>query len=190
MRPGDLPHASQLSLRIDHKKVCLLLVGDWNAKLGAPENAAIVNFILGGRNDNVDGLAKMALALGFLVTGTTSKKNYRVLVIWLFYDHRTKNQINYILLKQRWRSSVLDVATTRQKTVLDLDHKMLLVKIRFKLKAYTSRWLPFSSQLYLTTTYRASLLSFLPTSLDDLNKETAWTSIRNAMSANVTRSLP
>ena len=71
-----------------------------------------------------------------------------------------------------------------------------MAKIRFKLKAHTKK----VRQIKLDTdsllipavldSYRDSLHSLLPASLDDLNIETAWSSIRNEISAAATRPLP
>ena len=137
----------------------------------------------------------MAPARGLLVTNRTFKKT-------LCPGHLAvqrpshKNQTDYIFVKQKWHSSVLDVTTTRHNTVLDSEHKMLLAKIRFKLKAHTKK----VRQSDLDTCslqipavldgYRDSLYSLLQTLLDDLNIDMAWSSILNAMSAAATRSLP
>ena len=133
----------------------------------------------------------MALTRGLHVTNTTFEKNPRALVTLLSNDDRTKNQVDYILVKQRWRSSVLDVASTRHNTVLDSDHKMLLAKLKAYTKNVRHSNLDMASLQIpaVLNAYRDSLGSLFPTSLDD-NIGTAWSSIRNAMSAAARRSLP
>ena len=71
-----------------------------------------------------------------------------------------------------------------------------MAKIRFKLKAHTKKVrqikLDMDSLLIpaVLDSYRDSLHSLLPASLDDLNIETAWSSICNEISAAATRPLP
>ena len=100
------------------------------------------------------------------------------------------------LAQKRWRSSVFDVASTRHSTVLNSHNKVLLAKTRSNLKTYSKTIR--QNNLDMATfqipaaldEYRDSLRLPLPTSVDDLITETAWSSVRNAISASASRSLP
>ena len=52
---------------------------------------------------------------------------------WISPDGQHENQLNYILLSQRWRSSILS-AKTRLGADCGSDHGLLIAKFRFKLK--------------------------------------------------------
>ena len=52
---------------------------------------------------------------------------------WTSPDGQHRNQIDYILCSQRWRSSIQS-AETRLGTDCGLDHELLIAKLRLKLK--------------------------------------------------------
>ena len=54
---------------------------------------------------------------------------------WTSADSRTKNQIDYILINQKWRSSLLDVKTRRGANI-GSDHELLTGKLRLKFNVH------------------------------------------------------
>ena len=52
---------------------------------------------------------------------------------WTSPDGQYRNQIDYILCSQRWRSSI-QLAKTRPEAVCGSDHELLTAKFRLKLK--------------------------------------------------------
>ncbi|XP_072025345.1 craniofacial development protein 2-like [Amphiura filiformis] len=69
-----------------------------------------------------------------IVTNTLFQQHPRRLYTWISPDGRTRNQINYILIKRRWRSSV-KVAKTYPGADCGSDHQLLVAEIRSKLKS-------------------------------------------------------
>ena len=61
----------------------------------------------------------------------TFKKHKRTLNTWTSPDGQHQNQIDYILCRQRWRSSIQS-AKTRPGADCGSDHELLIAKIRLK----------------------------------------------------------
>ena len=66
--------------------------------------------------------------------------------MWTSPDGQYRNQIDYILCSQRWRSSIQS-AKTRLGADYGLDHKLLIVKFRLKLKKVGKTTRPFGYDL-------------------------------------------
>ena len=61
---------------------------------------------------------------------------------WTSPDGQHRNQIDYILCSQRWRSSIKS-AQTRLGTDYGSDHELLIAKFRLKLKKVRKTTRPF-----------------------------------------------
>ena len=72
--------------------------------------------------------------------------------MWTSPDGQHQNQIDYILLSQKWRSSVQS-AKTRQGVDCGSGHELLIAKFRLKLKKVGKTTRPFRYDLNLTLTY-------------------------------------
>ena len=68
-----------------------------------------------------------------LVIANILFQHKRRLYTWTLPDGRHRNQIDYILCRQRWRSSIQS-AKTRPGADCGSDHELLIAKIRLKLK--------------------------------------------------------
>ena len=68
-----------------------------------------------------------------VIANTLFQQHKRQLYIWTSPDGQYRNQTNYILCSQRWRSS-LQSAKRRPGAVCGSDHELLTAKFRFKLK--------------------------------------------------------
>ena len=66
--------------------------------------------------------------------------------MWTSPDGKYQNQIDYILCKQRWRSSIQS-AKTRLGTDCGSDHELLIAKFRLKLKKVGKTTRPFRYDL-------------------------------------------
>ena len=64
---------------------------------------------------------------------TLFQQHKRKLYTWTSADDQHRNQIDYILCSQRWRSSI-QLAKTRLGADCGSDHELLIAKFRFKLK--------------------------------------------------------
>ena len=68
-----------------------------------------------------------------VIPNTLFQKHKRRLYPWTSTDGQYRNQIDYILCSQRWRSSI-ESAKTRLGADCGSDHKLLIAKFRLKLK--------------------------------------------------------
>ena len=76
--------------------------------------------------------------------------NHRGLYTWTSPDGQYRNQIDYILPSQRWRSSIHS-AKTRPGADCGSDHELLIVKFRLKLKEVGKTTRPFWYDLNLNS---------------------------------------
>ena len=75
-------------------------------------------------------------------TPTTQEKT----LSWTLPDGQYRNQIDYILCRQRWRSSIKS-AKTRPGADCGSDHEFLIAKFRLKLKKVEKTTRPFAYDL-------------------------------------------
>ena len=69
-----------------------------------------------------------------LVIANTLFQQHRIgLYTWTSPDGQYRNQIDYILCSQRWRSSI-QLAKARPGADYGSDHELLIAKVRTKLK--------------------------------------------------------
>ncbi|XP_072048767.1 craniofacial development protein 2-like [Amphiura filiformis] len=118
--------------KIKKGDVCVVM-GDMNAKVGEGEDkkCGIGKFGLGDRNERGDRLAEFCCANNLAIMNTCFKHHKRNLDTWKSPGDRYRNQIDYIMMKRRWKSSVLD-AKTYPGADCDTDHILLAAKMRVK----------------------------------------------------------
>ena len=68
-----------------------------------------------------------------VITNSLFQEHKRRLYAWTSPDGQHRNQIDYTLCHQRWRSSIQS-AKTRPGVDCGLDHELLIAKFRLKLK--------------------------------------------------------
>ena len=74
------------------------------------------------------------------------QQHKRRLYTWTSPDDQHRNQIDYILCSQRWRSSIQS-AKTRPRADYGSDHELLIAKFRLKLKKVGKTARPFRYDL-------------------------------------------
>ena len=112
----------------------LYVIGDWNAKVGQDEtNGTTGRLGLGERNERGDQLVEFCSRNDLLIMNTFFKLHARRLYTWISPDQTTRNQIDYIICKTRWRISVRRV-TTLPGAECGTDHNMLIEDVKIKLK--------------------------------------------------------
>ena len=74
------------------------------------------------------------------------QQHKRRLCTWTSPDGQQRNQIDYILFSQRWRSSI-ESAKTRPGADCGFNHQLLIAKFRLKLKKVEKTIRPFRSDL-------------------------------------------
>ena len=72
----------------------------------------------------------------------STRGHHQMVYTWTSPDGRHRNQIDYILCSQRWRSSIQS-AKTRPRADCGSDHELLIAKFRLKLKKVGKTTRPF-----------------------------------------------
>ena len=101
-------------------------MGDWNAKVGSPEIPGVTGkFSLGVQNEAGQRLTVFCQENALVIANTLFQQHKRRLYTLTSPDGQHRNQIDYILCSQRWRSSIQST-----KTRLGVDygsgHELLL----------------------------------------------------------------
>ena len=81
-----------------------------------------------------------------VIANTIFQQYKRRLYTWTSPDGQHRNQIDYILCSQRWRSSIQS-AKTRPGADCDSDHELLTAKFRIKWKKVGKTTRPFRYDL-------------------------------------------
>ena len=114
-------------LELTPKKDVLFIIGDWNAKVGCQEIPAVTGkFGLGTRNEAGQRLIEFCQENALVIENTLFQQHKRRLYTWASPDGQHRNQIDYILCSQRWRSSIQS-AKTRPGADCGSDHHQLLI---------------------------------------------------------------
>ena len=93
-------------LELTPKKYILFIIGDWNAKVGSQETPGVTGkFGLGMRNKAGQRLIEFCQENALVIANTLFQQHQRRLYTCTSLDGQHKNQTDYILFSQRWRSS-------------------------------------------------------------------------------------
>ena len=124
-------------------KDVLFIIGYWNEQVGSQETPGVTGkFGLGVQNEAGQRLTEFCRENTLVIANTLFQQHKRRLYTWTSTDGQHRNQIDYILCSQRWRNSIQS-ANTRQGANCDLDHELLIVKFRLKLKTVGKTTRPF-----------------------------------------------
>jgi len=94
-------------------KDVLFIIGDWNAKVGSQEIPEVTGkFGLGVQNEACRRLTEFCQENALVIANTLSQQHKRRLYTWTSPDGQYRSQIDYILCRQKWRSSI-QAAKTR-----------------------------------------------------------------------------
>ena len=91
------------------------------------------NFGFGVQNKAGQSLTEFCQENALVITNTLFQQHKRTRYTWTSPDGQHRNQINYILCSQRWRSFIKS-AKTRPRAGCGSDHELLIAKFRLKLK--------------------------------------------------------
>ena len=93
-------------LELTPKEDVLFIIGDWNAKVGSQEIPGVAGkFGLGVQNEAGQRLTEFCQENALVIANTLFQQHKRRLYTWTSPDGQYRNQIDYILCSQRWRSS-------------------------------------------------------------------------------------
>ena len=113
---------------------CLIVMGDFNAKVGEAKEEDIVGpFGLGTRNQNGQYLVDFCRRHNLHVTNTWFEQKRTARHTWISPDGNTKNQIDYILIDKRFRNGVTN-SKAAQSADCDSDHKPVITTMGIRLK--------------------------------------------------------
>ena len=107
--------------------------GKRNAKVGSQEIPGVTGkFGLGVQNEAGQKLIEFCQENALVIANTLFQQHRRSLYTWTSPDGQYRNQIDYILCSQRWRSSI--VRKIRPGVDCGSDHELLIAKLRLKFK--------------------------------------------------------
>ena len=99
-------------LELKPKKDVLFIIGDWNVKVGSQGTPGVTGkFGLGVQNEAGQRLIEFCLENALVIANTLFQQHRRRLYTWTSPDGQHRNQIDYILCSQRWRSSIQSAKT-------------------------------------------------------------------------------
>ena len=134
-------------LELTPKKDVLFIIGDWNAKVGSQETPGVTGkFGLGMQNEEGQRLIDFCQEKALVIANTLFHQHKRTLYTWTSPDGQYRNQTDYILCRQRWRSSI-QLAKIRPGADCGSDHELLIAKFRLKLKKVGKTARPFRYDL-------------------------------------------
>jgi endonuclease/exonuclease/phosphatase family metal-dependent hydrolase len=111
-----------------------IIMGDWNSVVGDESYRNFVGQHGPGRKNRIGQmLINFCERNGLMVTNTRFRKPKRRLYTWKAQGDRSRHQLDYILVKHRFRNSVKDVQTLPGADI-DSDHNLLVAKICTRLK--------------------------------------------------------
>ena len=109
---GSMKTYLQDLLELTPKKDVLFIIGDWKAKVGSQETPRVTGkFGLGVQNEAGQQLIEFCQENALVIANTLFQQHKRRLYTWTSPDGQHRNQIDYILCSQRWRSSIQSAKT-------------------------------------------------------------------------------
>ena len=119
----------------------------WNAKVGSKETPRVTGkFGLGMRNEAGRRLIEFCQENALVIANTLFQQHKRRLYTRTSPDGQHRNQIDYILCSQRWRSSIQSTKT-RLGADCGSDQECLIAKFRLKLTKVGKTTRPFRYDL-------------------------------------------
>ncbi|XP_068748920.1 craniofacial development protein 2-like [Montipora capricornis] len=113
-------------------EIPFIVMDDFNAKAGR-NNASIERIMgkegLGDVNENGEELVDMCALNGLSIGGTLFPHKRVHKATWRSPDGVTENQIDHILISQRWRTSLQDVRVNRRATI-GSDHNLVVASLQ------------------------------------------------------------
>ena len=113
-------------LELTPQKDVLFIRGDWNAKVGSQETSGLTGkFGLGVQNEAAQRLIEFCQVNVLVIANTLFQQHKRRLYIRTSPDGQHRNQIDYILCSQRWRSSIQSAKQDQELTVAQIMNSLL-----------------------------------------------------------------
>jgi len=169
-----------------------MIMGDWNAKVGdkGVKNIAGLHG-LGDKNDAGEKLLEFCAGNELIVSNTWFQQHKRRLYTWTSPGGEYRNQIDYILIKKRWRSAISSVKTMPGADC-GTDHELLVAKIKVKLKKVKGNKAPLRYDLQnIPVEYNVEIRNrFAAIELDDKEPDELWEDIKMAVNETAAKQVP
>ncbi|KAG1671332.1 Craniofacial development protein 2 [Nymphon striatum] len=124
----------QVAIKNTKSDDILCIMGDFNAKVGKEKHTDIVgNGGLGKRNERGERMIQFCILNKLFITNTWFQQPPRKLYTWKSPGDITRNQIDYIIINQRFRNTVKQVKTYPGADI-NSDHNPVVMKMNIKLK--------------------------------------------------------
>ena len=112
----------------------VLFIGAWNAKVGSQEISGVTGkFGLDVQSEAGQRLTEFCQENALVIANTLCQQHKRRLYTWTSPDGQHRNQTDFFLCIQRWRSSTQS-AKARLGADYRSDHDLLIATFRLKLK--------------------------------------------------------
>ena len=148
-------------------------------------------FDLGIQNEAGQRLTESCQENALVISNIVFQQQKRRLYTWTSPDGQYRNQIDYNLCSQRWRSSIQS-AKTRPGAACGSDHELLIAKFRLKLKKVGKTTRPFRYDLkQITYDYTVGVTNrFKGLNLIDRVPEELWMEVRDIVQEAVIKTIP
>ena len=147
-----------------------------------------IRFCPGVWNEAGQRLRELCQENVLVIANTLFQQHKRRLYTWTSPDGQHRNQIDYILCSQGWRSSIQS-AKTRPGVDCGIDHELHIDKLRLKLKKVGKTTRPFTNQIPFD--YIVEVINrFKRLDLMDRVPEELWTEVRNIVQEVVIKTIP
>ena len=174
------------------KNDVLFIIGDWNAKVGSQDTPGVTGkFGLGIWNEAGQRLIEFCQENVLVIANTLFQQHNRSLDTWTSPGGQHRNQTDYILCRQRWRSSIQSVKT-RPGADWGSDHELLIAQFRLKLKKVGKTTRPFRYDLnQIPYDYTVEVANrFKGLDLISRVPEELWTEVRDIVQETVIKTIP
>ena len=134
-------------LELTPPKAVLFVIRDWKAKVRSQEIPGVLGKLgLGMWNEAGQRLIEFCQENALVIANTLFQQHKRRFYTWTSPDGQHRNQIDYILCRQRWRISIQSTKT-RPGADCGSHHELLIAKFRLKLKKVGKDTRPFRYDL-------------------------------------------
>ena len=115
----------QYLLELTPQKDVLFIIGDWNAKVGSQETPGVTGkFGLGMWNEAGERLIEFCQENTLVIANILFQQHKRRLYTWTSPDGQPRNQIDYIVCSQIWRSSIQSAKQDQELTVAQIMNSL------------------------------------------------------------------
>ncbi|XP_060516932.1 uncharacterized protein LOC132696231 [Cylas formicarius] len=168
----------------------LIVLGDFNAKIGETKTdthlrTVVGKYGIGERNERGQMLIEFCAENELYISNSHFQHHIRKIYTWRSPDGHTRNQIDYVLIKRRWKSSIRDVKTYPG---LDCgsDHNALVAEICLRLQRNkrrppkTNPWYNGKNEIFQNAV-KDNLDKISQEKINQMNSDELWTEMKHSI---------